>query len=66
VLPKGMHGYDPDVVDNQGAIAIHDGERSYAKSEGSTLDLVDVFPTLLDLHGLPLRQGLCGRSVLGQ
>ncbi len=61
--PKGMHGYDPDVPDNQGAILIHNEQREFAEPVGATLDLVDVFPTLLDLHGLP-RGGVEGRSVL--
>jgi predicted AlkP superfamily pyrophosphatase or phosphodiesterase len=64
--PKGMHGYAPDVSDNQGAIVIHDPHRSFAASQGATLDLVDVFRTLVDMHGLPLPDKSMRSSVLTQ
>ena len=64
--PKGMHGYAPEAPDNQGAIVIHDPHRSFAAPQGTTLDLVDVFPTLVDMHGLPLPHESMGSSVLTQ
>jgi predicted AlkP superfamily pyrophosphatase or phosphodiesterase len=62
--PLGMHGYDPTVGDNQGSILLHNPPRKPGLKNGTILDMVDIFPTLLDLHGLEWPGPLSGRSVL--
>ncbi|MEM0912992.1 MAG: alkaline phosphatase family protein [Planctomycetota bacterium] len=62
--PRGMHGYAPETPDNHGAILMADDTRDWSTVPSRQLDLVDVFPALLDLHGLPKPAGLPGRSIL--
>ena len=61
----GMHGYLPDVPDNQAAYLVVDRDRP----AGDIVDpvprqMVDVFPTLLDLLRLPVPSSCEGRSLL--
>jgi predicted AlkP superfamily pyrophosphatase or phosphodiesterase len=62
--PRGMHGYLPDVADNQGLFLLSNPPSDSVLAKGSTLDMVDVFPTLLDMHGLRRPEGSHGVSVL--
>ena len=61
----GMHGYLPDVPDNQAAYLVVDRDRP----DGDIVDpvprqMVDVFPTLLDLLRLPVPSSCEGQSLL--
>ncbi len=62
--PHGMHGYDPDERDNQGAVLLHGFPGKAVRDTGALIDLVDLFPTLLDLHGLPKPTESSARSLL--
>lgn len=64
VPPLGMHGYDPHEKDNQGAVLLHGSDQAVALEQGATTDLVDLFPTLFDLHGLKKPEVTAGRSFL--
>lgn len=62
--PRGMHGYDPDHPANLGALAI--ASPDVAGGDVGVVDQVDLFPTTLELLGLPLPSGAGGRSVVGR
>ncbi len=61
--PKGMHGYAPDLLDNQGYFLLHAPCVERKRGIG-VVDLVDIFPTVLDLAELPIPESNQGRSVL--
>jgi glycosyltransferase involved in cell wall biosynthesis/predicted AlkP superfamily pyrophosphatase or phosphodiesterase len=59
---RGMHGYLPEVKDNQAAFIVA-GCGPQKKPEDA-IDMVDLFPMILDLMGLPVPQTSMGKSLL--
>lgn len=62
--PKGMHGYAPDALDNQGAIILCDDQHQVSLENGATIDLIDIFPTLCALGGFTCPANGEGKSIL--
>ena len=60
--PKGMHGYLPTNVNSEGKLIINSGRRHPTKSDKAKL--VDIFPTILDLMGLPIPPSNEGKSLV--
>ena len=62
-MVKGMHGYAPDVRDNQGIFILNDG-----KSRGAVNDVhaTQLFHTFVDLLGLDDESSKPGRSARSQ
>jgi len=59
---KGMHGYDPNYIDNQGIFLLNSPKVKNNMDIG-VVDLVDIFPTVLDLMALPIPETNEGQSV---
>lgn len=60
--PQGMHGYDPACTDNLGALLV--ATTGGADGTVGTVDQVDLFPTALQLLGIPVPAESEGMSVL--
>ena len=56
--PRGMHGYDPEFTDMFGIVLFpnHVLEKSQIK-------IIDLFPTILDMLGLPVPNTCQGKSI---
>jgi len=50
---RGMHGYDPEEPDNQGVFLLA-SSRIHEKRYIGSINLVDLFPTILELMELPV------------
>jgi len=61
---KGMHGYLPDVRDNQAAFLLSSPKISKANKLNNPCEMVDIFPTILDLMDLPIPESNEGVSIL--
>lgn len=59
---QGMHGYETAYRDNQGMFLLHSTKEKITRTDRS-VHMVDVFPTALDLMGLPVPSN-SGTSVL--
>lgn len=60
----GMHGYHPDTRANDAAIIIADRRDKYTDETGELNDLVDVFPTLLEVMDLPVPETNQGHALV--
>ncbi|GAB3028905.1 alkaline phosphatase family protein [Natronobiforma cellulositropha] len=58
----GMHGYAPEVIDDQGGLLVHAPGRRLVGFE--EVAMVDLFPTTLDLLGLPTPETSEGTSLV--
>jgi predicted AlkP superfamily pyrophosphatase or phosphodiesterase len=63
---KGMHGYLPDVKDNQAAFLLSSPVLDKPVELKSPCDMVDIFPTILDLMDLPIPETNEGTSILAR
>lgn len=61
---KGMHGYLPDVKDNQAAFVLSSPKINGASKLKEPCEMVDIFPTILDLMDLPIPESNEGESIL--
>ena len=61
---KGMHGYAPETPDQQSAILIHSPNIMIPKKFEEPIDMRRVFPTLLDLMGMPIPESTNVKSLL--
>ena len=59
---RGMHGYLPEVKDNQAAFIV--AGCGQQKRPEDPIDMVDLFPIILDLMGLPVPETSMGKSFL--
>ena len=50
--PKGMHGYLPEVSNNWGSYVIWGNEKNF--NAKNPIELVDLYPVILELMGLPI------------
>jgi hypothetical protein len=62
VPARGMHGYLPEEEENWAAIILQADEAGGRLSQ--PVDLIDVFPVMAELLGLPVPNGCQGRSFL--
>ncbi len=60
---KGMHGYLPSNEDNQGFVLVHTSHHSVYQPN-NTYKMIDLFPTLLQLIGLPIPDTSEGKSLI--
>lgn len=61
--PKGMHGYDPDCIENQGIfILVPDGSEKVRAPE--VVDLVDIYATTVNLLGFEAEKMAHGKNLL--
>jgi len=60
--PKGMHGYDPDEPENWGAFMLSSPRLEETRAIG-VINQVDIFPTVLELLGLPIPKSNQGNSI---
>lgn len=65
-IPKGMHGYLPDVKDTFAAFVLSGPSTENSITLSDPIQMVDIFPTLLDLMGLPAPQDRQATSVLSR
>ena len=63
---KGMHGYAPETPEQQSAFLIHSPRITMPKVIERPVDMRRVFPTVLNLLGLPIPEGLKLKSLLQQ
>lgn len=61
---KGIHGYLPDVNDNQAAFVLSSPKINGVSKLKKPCEMVDIFPTILDLMGLPIPESNEGMSIL--
>ena len=59
---RGMHGYLPEVRDNLAAFIVTGCGQQ--KRPEDPIDMVDIFPMILDLMGLPVPETNMGKSLL--
>jgi hypothetical protein len=62
---RGMHGYLPEVGDNQAAWVLSGDLPAAPRPGGAVRCLVDVAPTVLDVLGLPVPRTCQGTSLMG-
>ena len=60
-ITQGMHGYLPEVEDNWGAFIVF-GTR-HQKNVEKPVEMVDIFPTILNLLHLPIPSSCEGESI---
>lgn len=60
---KGMHGYDPKCLENQGLFMLLTNKDVEIKNR-EIVHLVDIFPTTLDLMNLPIPETCEGISLI--
>ncbi len=60
---RGAHGYDPELPE-MGAIFLARGRRVPTARDLGIVGTLDVTPTVLDLLGVPIPEGLSGRPLL--
>jgi len=60
----GMHGYDPEIMDQHASFFIHSKTISNPQFIKKPINTVDLFPTVLDLLGLPIPDSNKGKSIL--
>lgn len=60
----GMHGYHPDTPANHTRLLVDDRGQGFSFRNPDLLDLVDVFPTLTDVIGLPTPNTNQGTSII--
>lgn len=65
-VPKGMHGYLPDVKDTFAACVLSGPSVVNSMTLSDPIQMVDIFPTLLDLMGLPAPPDRRATSVLSR
>ena len=62
---RGMHGYLPEVRDNWANYIIVNGSSQIFRGEvPHPVDMIDIFPTFLDLLQLPMPPGTHAQSIL--
>lgn len=61
--PKGMHGYDPDCSENQGIFILLSRNLGGVKAP-EVVDLVDIYPTAVNLLGSQMPEATRGRNLL--
>ena len=60
---KGMHGYLTDVEDNQAAFVLSSTKINRVIKLNDSCEMVDIFPTILDLMDLPIPESNEGVSI---
>jgi predicted AlkP superfamily pyrophosphatase or phosphodiesterase len=61
---KGMHGYAPETPEQQSTLLIHSPRINVPKGFDEPVDMRRVFPTVLDLLGLPIPERTKAKSLL--
>ncbi len=61
--PRGMHGYAPDCLGNQGAFLLQ-SHRVDRRRRVNSINMVDIFPTLLRLMNLPIPRSNQGNALV--
>src|SRR5262249_30200730 len=63
--PPGMHGYAPEVTDNQGIFLLYDSSRR-DRGDAGVVEARQLFGTLLDRCGLPVPEPHRARIATGR
>lgn len=60
----GMHGYDPNEPENQAALIVNSPKIAHSLKIKEPCEMVDIFPTILDLMQLPISTSCKGYSII--